>query len=33
MKGRCGISFIGRVRNGMPLISRGFHGRRPPRWS
>ena len=28
MKGRCTISFIGRVRNGMPLISRGFHGRR-----
>jgi hypothetical protein len=26
MKGRCTISFIGRVRNGMPLISRGFHG-------
>jgi hypothetical protein len=28
MKGRCAISFIGRVRNGMPLISRGFHGGR-----
>lgn len=28
MKGRCTISFIGRVRNGMPLISRGFHGGR-----
>jgi len=28
MKGRCAISFIGRVRNGLPLISRGFHGRR-----
>jgi len=36
MKGRCAISFIGRVRNGMPLISRSsrsFHGRRPPCWS
>jgi hypothetical protein len=28
MKGRCIISFIGPVRNGMPLISRGFHGGR-----
>ena len=28
MKGRCTISFIGPVRNAMPLISRGFHGRR-----
>ena len=28
MKGRYTISFIGRVRNGLPLISRGFHGRR-----
>jgi hypothetical protein len=28
MKGRCTISFIGPVRNGLPLISRGFHGRR-----
>jgi|SRR5215813_9255137 len=28
MKGRCTISFIGGVRNGMPLISRVFHGRR-----
>jgi hypothetical protein len=28
MKGRCTTSFIGRVRNGLPLISRGFHGRR-----
>jgi hypothetical protein len=28
MKGGCTISFIGRVRNGVPLISRSFHGRR-----
>jgi hypothetical protein len=28
MKGRCTISFIGPVRNAIPLISRGFHGRR-----
>jgi hypothetical protein len=28
MKGRCTISFIGRVRKGMPQVSRGFHGRR-----
>jgi hypothetical protein len=28
MKGRCTTSCIGRVRNGLPLISRGFHGRR-----
>jgi hypothetical protein len=28
MKGRCTISFIGPVRSVMPLISRGFHGRR-----
>ena len=28
MKGRCTISFIGPVGNGLPLISRGFHGRR-----
>jgi hypothetical protein len=28
MKGRCTTSFIGRVRNGLPLISHGFHGRR-----
>jgi hypothetical protein len=28
MKGRCTISFIGRMRNGLPLISRCFGGRR-----
>jgi hypothetical protein len=28
VKGRCTISFTGRVRNGTPLISRGFHGGR-----
>jgi hypothetical protein len=26
MKGRCTTSFIGRVRNGLPPISRGSHG-------
>jgi hypothetical protein len=28
VKGRCTISFTRRVRNGTPLISRGFHGGR-----